>query len=492
MGEEELNRGRGATGAAAPQSPLIKPLFSRSEAAAAAVPPQSATAGSLPAGGRTASAAEPSAGGKMQGEGESSGRLMTGTRLSQQLHPSRAGRSPHPRSSAAGDTYHVRRRHESSATAGGEQRAAEDFKENKEDLGFSSASAEKKETSGKACCPCGCPRQTVSDFMQQRLPAWQPVLSPRRILTALGVCGLVFLGLGILILVCSNQILECKVDYTHETASEVMLRIGPEHCTDTNAKEIKGDVYLFYELHNFYQNHRRYLKSRSDAQLQGKVYTSPGEVKAVCDPRYLSEDGRVLDPCGLNAVAVFTDAYSVWKEGPTGNLLPIDLDETRETICWHFDLRSRFKNPSPAEREEYAGKVDFWLFQPAMQKALHMDKPGVGEGVENSHFIVWMREAALPEFRKIYGKIQESPLQLPFFVRVSGNDYDVESFGGRKYVVVSQSSWLGGRNSFLGITYIVVACVCILVFLLLGYAQMRNPRHMGDVSWLRKALYADG
>ena len=32
-----------------------------------------------------------------------------------------------------------------------------------------------------------------------------------------------------------------------------------------------GPVYVYYELDNFYQNHRRYVKSRMDAQLRNKL-----------------------------------------------------------------------------------------------------------------------------------------------------------------------------------------------------------------------------
>ena len=36
-------------------------------------------------------------------------------------------------------------------------------------------------------------------------------------------------------------------------------------------------VYLYYQLDNFYQNHRRYVSSRSDTQLAGTMYTSSSE-----------------------------------------------------------------------------------------------------------------------------------------------------------------------------------------------------------------------
>lgn len=108
------------------------------------------------------------------------------------------------------------------------------------------------------------------------------------------------------------------------------------------------------------------------------MYTQPSEVKTACDPRYVADDGRVLDPCGLNAMAVFTDSFSLVriKDDEREEEETVPLDETRETICWHFDLNSRFKNPSEAERKAAAGSVDFWLFSERMRKALHMDKPG--------------------------------------------------------------------------------------------------------------------
>ena len=42
-------------------------------------------------------------------------------------------------------------------------------------------------------------------------------------------------------------------------------------------------VYLFYEISNFYQNHRRFLKSRDYPQLSG-VYREVDVLKSTCDP----------------------------------------------------------------------------------------------------------------------------------------------------------------------------------------------------------------
>ena len=40
--------------------------------------------------------------------------------------------------------------------------------------------------------------------------------------------------------------------------------------TFTPDRDMEPPIYVYYELHNFYQNHRRYVKSRSDKQLMGE------------------------------------------------------------------------------------------------------------------------------------------------------------------------------------------------------------------------------
>lgn len=53
-------------------------------------------------------------------------------------------------------------------------------------------------------------------------------------------------------------------------------------------EKIIAPVYVYYQLDNFYQNHRRYVKSRSFSQLQGTYLTA--DKLSDCDPIIKNKD----------------------------------------------------------------------------------------------------------------------------------------------------------------------------------------------------------
>lgn len=137
-----------------------------------------------------------------------------------------------------------------------------------------------------------------SAFKQQRLPAWQPILTAGTVLPTFFVIGVAFIPVGIGLLYFSDKVKEQTIDYTNCNSTNLTYTNGqPKRCTDVIAQnpsiscfckinfvlpmDFDGEVYMYYGLTNFYQNHRRYVKSRDDNQLLGIL---SDKVSNDCEP----------------------------------------------------------------------------------------------------------------------------------------------------------------------------------------------------------------
>lgn len=83
-------------------------------------------------------------------------------------------------------------------------------------------------------------------------------------------------------------------------------------------------------------------------------------------------------------------------------------------------------------------------------------------GLTSGHFLVWMRTAALPTFRKAWGKVDADIKAGTRLVVYVEHNFPVKEFYGRKAFVMSTTSVVGGRNAFLGIAYVVVGAACLI------------------------------
>ncbi len=65
------------------------------------------------------------------------------------------------------------------------------------------------------------------------------------------------------------------------------------------------------------------------------------------------------------------------------------------------------------------------------------------------------------------------------------NKYSVTIFGnGTKSVLVSNTSFIGGYNPFLGYAYIAVGSLCLALSLMFFIVNLVKPRQLGDPSLL--------
>lgn len=95
-----------------------------------------------------------------------------------------------------------------------------------------------------------------------------------------------------------------------------------------------------------------------------------------------------------------------------------------------------------------------------------------------------MRTAGLPDFMKLRYIITGANLKKgDYFTVQIDNNFEVSSFGGSKYIVLSTTSWLGGKNEFLGWAYYVVGILCIVFGLAFWIKDKFSPRKLGDMQY---------
>lgn len=151
-------------------------------------------------------------------------------------------------------------------------------------------------------------------------------------------------------------------------------------------------VLFYYQLTNFFQNHRRYVSSFDPAQLVAKDgYTS---VDSTCEPLKADSNGTPYYPCGLIANSVFNDTFSrLVSVGTSGG---DDYIMTEKGIAWSSD-KSLYKktNLDPSTIVPPPN----WAVRYPDGYSTNNPPPDIST---DEHFMVWMRTAALPTFSKLY------------------------------------------------------------------------------------------
>jgi hypothetical protein len=293
----------------------------------------------------------------------------------------------------------------------------------------------------------------------------------------------------------------CGINETYNANRTCELRFTvPEH--------MEPPILIYYELTNFHQNHRTYLKSFDPEQLYGMVGPRQPVYERFCQP--LNKLGNIaLNPCGLIANTFFNDYFTL-LQGKSALGQPLVMHE--QGIAWQSDIDQMYNQPDGFRYEQCpTGQCDtsccsggnwsctkpyvdpqgncYRYFYPHddTTQYLYETYPDIIsplEGVTNEHFIVWMKVAMQPNFRKLYAWFDQ-PLakgeQLVFQVNAN---YVVSRFQGSKSLLIAKTNVFGGKNPYLGSSFIGAGGFILAMGVLFGLKQLFKPRKLADPKYL--------
>ena len=180
--------------------------------------------------------------------------------------------------------------------------------------------------------------------------------------------------------------------------------------------DIGPSVLLYYRLTNFYQNHRRYVKSIDTSQLSGSALSNGTIGGSSCDPLKLAPNGKAYYPCGLIANSLFNDTINspvaLNPQHSSGGATAYNM--TNQGIAWSSDAdlykktqytRDQVMPPPNWEKRYPNGYTE------------ENDIPNLSTYEE---FQVWMRTAGLPTFSKLALRNDNDVMQ--------SGDYTIEIF----------------------------------------------------------------
>lgn len=358
----------------------------------------------------------------------------------------------------------------------------------------------------------------VTAFTQQKLNAIHPILTAKVVIPVLLVIAIIFIPIGAAMLNASKKIEEFTIDYSKciELANsnywteipdeyytknfKTQVTIKPQWKLSTNNSEIwanypeernicqiqfqipndlKNPIYLFYRLTKFHANHRQYVKSFSEDQLNGKrasISTIKDTVGQNCGPLSIDENGKIIYPCGLIANSMFNDTYD-----SNLRLVNSSINEFYEMnkngISWSTNS-NRFKKTKYNYKDIVPPPNWIKLFPNGYNET---NVPDISKWEE---FQNWMSPAVLAEFSNLIMRNDDKILKNGIYQIDIGFHFPTTEYNGGKMIYLSTSSKIGGKNSFLGISWIIAGAICIILSIILGLGSLFKGRKSGDTSLL--------
>lgn len=210
----------------------------------------------------------------------------------------------------------------------------------------------------------------------------------------------------------SNQTMQkpqWKIEYSDQTPPYGVTQNNTPVCTlqFQLPNDIGPPVLLYYRLTNFYQNHRRYVKSLDTSQLKGNFISNGSISTSSCEPLKLAPNGKAYYPCGLIANSLFNDTINspVALNPQHSSELNETYQMTNKGIAWSSDGELYLK--TKYTRDQVMPPPN-WIRRYPHGYTQENDIPDLSQYEE---FQVWMRTAGLPTFSKLALRNDTAPMQ---------------------------------------------------------------------------------
>lgn len=248
-------------------------------------------------------------------------------------------------------------------------------------------------------------------------------------------------------------------------------------------EDLQPTISFFYNLENFYQNHRRYVNSFNAKQLLGDAVDGATINASACDPITYDpkNTGKIVYPCGLVANSLFNDTFTapLLLTVPGSSASNRTYPMSTKGIAWS-GIKDLY-GPTKYSLDQIVPPPN-WEAQYRYGYTKENPPPNL---VEDEAFQNWMMLAAAPNFYKLYQKNDNDAMVAGQYQVDIESNFDTTVYNGRKAFVLTTISTMGSRNIWPGIIFLIVGGICLVldVYFILSFFLWK-PRKLGDPSYL--------